>query len=62
MEDTEVAPLANSPIPIEVVVAKSDALIEIWASDLLLNIHPLRETENYNKFRAAITELKSKLQ
>lgn len=51
--DTAAAPAA----PID-----TSAEIENWFADLLASLPALRETDNYNRLRAACDDLKSRLQ
>jgi len=54
----EGAAVANPPAP----VVTADEVVELWLGDLIHNIPALRETDNYNKLRSAVDDLKSKLQ
>lgn len=52
----------KTPAPVSAQAINSNELVDGWASDLIGNISALRETDNYNAFRAALAELKQKLQ
>jgi hypothetical protein len=42
-------------------LSKTDALVDAWFAELHANIPALRETENFNRMRAQIAELKARL-
>lgn len=45
-----------------VIAVNAAEVIEAWAGDVVANIPELRETGNYNKFRAAVDDIKTRLQ
>lgn len=69
--DEQAAPVEETAAPVAVEAAAPVAaapevpphhgIIEGWAADLIANIEHLRTTDIYNKFRAAIEDLKSRL-
>ena len=60
---------SSDPAPSAVVVPAAGAgnptntnIIDTWARDLVQNLAELRETGNYNRFQAAIADLKARIQ
>ena len=57
------APSLNVAVAVKVAALVNIAdTIDVWAVDLVGNFPQLRETDAYNKFREAVTNLKSRLQ
>lgn len=52
----------TDPAAAPVAPIDSSAEIESWFADLLASLPLLRETENYNRLRTAVDDLKSRLQ
>lgn len=62
-EDTPITP-AKTPVPAPTATPAPSAsaeVIDAWANDLIGNLPDLRETENYNQFRTAIADLKTRI-
>lgn len=53
---------AASNTPAAATTRNAGEEIDAWAHDLLGNIPDLRETSNYNTFRAALADLKTRIQ
>lgn len=55
---------ASSVTAVSIAVTAKNAsdIVDTWAADLIGNLADLRETENYNAFRAAIADLKTRIQ
>jgi hypothetical protein len=52
----------TDPAAVPAAPIDSSAEIEIWFADLLASLPLLRKTENYNRLRTAVDDLKSRLQ
>jgi hypothetical protein len=52
----------TDPAAAPTALIDTSAEIENWFADLLASLPELRETDNYNRLRAACDDLKSRLQ
>ena len=60
--DGESGPSLSVAVAVKVAAVNIADTIDVWAGDLVGNFPQLRETDAYNKFRAAVTDLKDRLQ